>query len=461
MLVTRLARRAAVGSLGLALFLTSGCGGPKIRDVGPTPEQIEIQNLSTSVGMVRDALGAMAVERDRFQDLYLSANAELGQRKHDTEFLEANVRAQLQEMIKAQRELANANEQAAAAQAVATQNGEMLAHMREADDRLKKQMDVVNLERDELQRQLSEVRMESAKIAGEAGGVTAELEQARQRVHALEVAQKESEKSQREALQVRERDLARLRIEVERLGGDTSLSATAVAATGPGSDKPDSLATGTVGVVASGPPPSLSSYVVDLWDRCVKDVMNGHWTEDAMWLGGALVIVACLTLLTLIAQVRAARLKSKLRRLRFGSRGTPETVAPASAAPAAPTMRPMPVATMRPMPLTAAPSPQPAARSAPPALRVAPLHTAPSMNEELTQLMPQGDAGSEAGGDESWSAAVTENLDDVLRQSGMVRVQNRPAASAAQGAARRTSEAQDEDALLADLRQVISKKLKK
>ncbi len=469
------------GSLAL-LVLAAGCASSSQDPIGPTTEQIELENARTSLEMVQSALKGMADERDRFQDLYVTAVSELNQRIDDVEFYEAQFRERSQSTQQREDRLAELERELAIAKSQFEQNRALVESLKESNERQRKRLDEAFKERDGLQRQLTESEALREELVAANEKFTQERSELEERLAAANVGINPDShdavvtlKNDLKALNDELAVLRPLKVEVRDL--ETKIKGQKATNTEL-QDRIDELLRARGQVEALPGVEKVGFDLLQYGQRSYNELLQGEFNRDNLIAAGVVLAIAFFFCFVLILMIKVSRSKRRVRQMEaqmaeFESRlkepqrppstakrfsVPPDLVAKQQQQQTRPQVqtRQQPVA---PRPQVATPPssyPQqvaPQAQPAPPAMR-RPAPPVPSQPvEEPTQLMGRGtiSASSSSG---AWNNAVTEDLDEAISQQRSGQQQPvRPTKPATP-----PKSDTDDDDLLRDLRQVIDKK---
>lgn len=474
------------------LALLAGCGSSPALVSGPTPEQIELQNMKTSVEMVRDALEEMADDRDRFQDLYLTSSTELSQRRKDVELLEARHRARLLEERSATTRIAELDRSLERATESNSQYQVVIKNLRESQDRNRERLEASDRERIDFQRQIAELEAQRDRLDTALAKTVEQSDQRQRQVEILESQQEVGMSTVQENLRAREREVAQLRQEVEvlrplhsevnRLQGALDSSEKAKNAAVALRHKSESQL-GDQARVEAPTPEDLGALSLAFLRQNTDEIKNGKWNQRNSIVLGVAVAIVFGALFVLIALVRGRGWKKKALAAQ-GSGIHAEPIAVASTSSPAPRFT-VPPELARPVPSALPPQEEAMTQIiGPGSMPTAPTPAAPvpparpvfeEPQEAMTQIIsvPSAAAPSapkppaprpagleseaatqmvgSAGGEAEWNSAVTEDLGEFLRQHG-VKVDGDDSGSA------EASRSDTDDDLLEDLRDVIRDK---
>lgn len=469
-----------IGAVVLASL--SGCGSTPTQPQGPTAEQIELQNMKTSLEMVRESLEEMADDRDRFQDLYVTSSTELQQRRNDLELLEARHRARLQEERSASGKIADLERSLARASESNQQFQSAIRNLRESNDRMKERLDAAAHEREDFQKQIADLEAQRDRLDVALAKTSEKRDQFKRDLELLESQQEVGFTTVRESLANREREVAQLKHEVEvlrPLRADVARLEAELEAAEEAKDTAVALRHRTETRAAERGPQTatsdsrqLGALAVGLVRKSYDQIRRGEWNAQNIGVLSVLAAGVLGGLFILIALWRGRVWKKRAKRARLGGLSAPREAAPSDAQPAAPRFT-VPPELKRP----SAPAPQeevtqiispsaaakapaaprparapeaPAAARAPeaPAATSAPTPApaAPAAPPELSSEAATQVVGTPARAAE-WNSAVTEDLGEFLKQHG-VKVSDDA----------NLDTSSDDDALLEDLRDVIRDK---
>lgn len=462
-----------VGAVVLASL--AGCGSTPTQTHGPTAEQIELQNMKTSLEMVRESLEEMADDRDRFQDLYVTSSTELQQRRNDLELLEARHRARLQEERSSSGKIAELERSLQRASESNQQFQGAIRNLRESNDRMRERLDAAAHEREDFQKQIADLEAQRDRLDVALAKTSEKRDQFKRDLEILESQQEVGFSTVRESLANREREVAQLKHEVEvlrPLRADVARLEAELKRAEEAKDTAVALRHRTETQIAERGPQAATSdsrqlgeMAVGLVHKSYDQIRRGEWNAQNIGVLAVLSAGALGGLFIVIALWRGRVWKKRAKRARLGGLSAPREAAPAEAQPAAPRFT-VPPELKRP---TAAPqgaaTPQeevtqiisPSAAKAPAArpARAPEASTAPTASAAPTAPAAPPPLPSEAATQvvgtparaAEWNSAVTEDLGEFLKQHG-VKVSD--------DANLETSS--DDDALLEDLRDVIRDK---
>ncbi|MCA8962095.1 MAG: hypothetical protein KDC38_16330 [Planctomycetes bacterium] len=197
--------------------LCVSCFSSPPKPLGPTAEQIELQNVKTSLEMVRSALAEMADDRDRFQDLYLSSSQELTQSKDDLEFLESQARHQLSLVQNSESRVQELQAQVAT---LDRELGQAKSSGQEVQSRVsvvEERLTSVETERDELKKQLTDTQTELAESQRSATTLEKQGESLRAKLATIQGENRNDQESAQEALESTSLTVRQLQAELEQL----------------------------------------------------------------------------------------------------------------------------------------------------------------------------------------------------------------------------------------------------
>ncbi len=457
--------------LGLAT-ITVACSSPPPKSAGPTAEQVELQNVKTSLTMVRHALKEMADDRDRFQDLYLSSDQELVQRKGDVEFLESQARHQIRELSSTEQRTAEFEAEITRLRQERQSVAAELDIARQSETSVNSRVDTLSAERDELKRQLSDLTAENSELDKERLAAVTERDRLAQDLNSVGGQLRNGEESATERFQGQLATIQKLQGELDLLRPLSSEVATlrsALAETEAAKKTETDLRIAAERQSASAGPvdvsfPDVQDYFVTMARRSVANAKEGTFDAENMSLFGLVLVIVCVALVALVALVRGRRTRKRLKvanaRATSAERdlhvlqSRAQTAAPARTISAPPEMvRPQydePIEVTQQLPsigdLSSMDMTQPL--TLPTASDTAPLPShvpEPEFpTEDMTQMLTAPSSGMAplGGATELIEPGVTEDLGDAVRQA--------KAQSASDGS---------DDDLLRDLQRVIDSKL--
>lgn len=435
----------------VALVPLSGCsmfsGGSS---KGPTPEEAKIENLSQSVDLLRQTLRSTAEERDTFKQRYLNLTSELRARTADAEYLEARVRLHRQEIQDLGMVVDGRDAQ------LGTLNSE-LATQRALLASTQAELDHANEQKNELSG-------ECARLESKLAASTEALEKLEKTLSVTESKVSEQQASVSQATTAIEQELQASRAKIEQLNGQiTTLKADLVAAGSQGTSRPPVTTTTPsrseepVAVVRSEPtePAEASQFLVSWGKRSWEQVRRGEWNESNLLMAGILAGALLLILVLMLSMIRSRRARKQVREMRDRlmnqqARTQPAaTVASTSAVPVArraPAPAQTPVMAMAQEPTIEMPSVVPPTPNLPVQPLTQPMGAAVTDAAAPTMQINEFDL----------DPAVTQHIDIALDEAEVDGPGRR--GRTVMGATGPNEGGVNEEALLADLKSVISEK---
>ncbi|MGE3163767.1 MAG: hypothetical protein AB7O52_02595 [Planctomycetota bacterium] len=476
-------------SLSILLLVGPGCGSFENREAaGPTPEQQKIENLTQSVELLRDTLRITAEERDGFKQSYQGSTTELRARAADTEYLEARVRVHRAELQELTKQLGERD------QRVRTLDGE-LAASRVLITAEKTESERLRALNDRLSAECSRLEVIVATEATAREALTAQVAEAEARAKNGQRAVSEQVAELQKTLDLSRQETHELKAQVAQLKADlvaaesqlraavapgrvraandnVAVVAPAVAPTTapPLPTTPAATAVGSVPVIADTPPSpksqatSAKAFLVAWATRSWSDVRAGRWNESSILFAGVAAGAGVFVLLFGWLLVRGRRARKPARDALRRVEQEPSMV---RAPVAAPGMRTQPA-----LQVTAAPAMAGAHRGYNAYMAAEPTIEMPSVvppapaflpPEAPTQQFrfpnPDASAPTSELSDADFDPCVTQRIDVALDEAEIESAsqRGRRALGATRGAPP-TSGGVNEEALLADLKSVISEK---
>ncbi len=445
------------------LFTLVGCGTTRSEQPGTASrQQVELQNLNTTLDLVRKSLADMADERDRFQDLYLTATSELAQRRGDVEYLEARYRTELQSRTGARAEVSRLERELDVAKHAREQLQTVVDNLQATKDRERERLASANEGRERLERSLVDLQATRTRLQADLDAALAERDQFRSELDEIARQMASGTASAELTLASQNRELTELRHEVEvlrplrqqvedlreRLSDTDQARREEMAIRVDLEKRVQSADRGEPVEVSASALPSAFEYVSRYSNRSISKLRRGEFDRGSITFAVVAGALLCLSMYVVFTWFRLRTWRGRAKQMQRelataqGQRrqsGAPTPPGPRqfSVPPELVRQRPSSAGSERPaQPAPPAPAPQPAPVAAAP--RPAPRPASPAMpSEAATQIV---------GGRpevEEWNSAVTEDLSDLVR------------GNMSSSSGRGTSE---EDQLLEDLRNVINDK---
>lgn len=479
--MSRLSWSALCRSLSLLCLLhaTTGCGtfGEK-ESRGPSPEQQTIENLTQSVDLLRETLRITAEERDGYKQSYQGSTTELRARAADTEYLEARVRLHRAEIKGLQSTLASREErirsldsELAASNVLVTAGRSEAARLQALNDRLSAECTRLEgiVASETAARELLTTQVTQAEERAKSGQ-RAGTEQVAELQRSLEASHQESQQLKAQVAQLKADVVAaETQARAALAAGGVPRSTVVVPAvslpapktTPPTTAEPASNLPTSAGSKTEEPELESKGFVVGWATRSWRDAKAGQWNESNLSFFGMAVGGVLLGLMLLMVSARSRRARNEAEQLL--QRLEQEQAKP----------RPVVAPMSRPQP-----SPQPAMAGSqrgtghylhgeptiamPSVVPPAPAFLPP---EAPTQsfMFPNSDAAAVTSelSDADFDPCVTQRIDLALDDAEIESASQRGRRS--MGATRGQPPAPvgggvNEDALLADLKSVISEK---